>query len=276
MHFARDGKKDAVEAEEAEEAVMDSYEDGRKDAVNAVMDGSEDAKMEGIDKAGEGKDEGTEMDGMDAKEDGRDKIKGDKDAENGQEAENVKQETELEEISTAGEGLVFIVSSARLCSIHAAGWNDEFIQRIRNAAEKDPLYQKTKALAGSLAGDQKPMDDGLISSEDGVLYRKGRHRVPRDMVPSVLRSEHDSKIAGHFGQDKTIELVRRNFWWPKMGEAIIDYIRLCPDCQRDKSRRHKQYGLLSPLELPHAPWQSIAMDSSRTCQHRMSIPNCGS
>ena len=30
--------------------------------------------------------------------------------------------------------------------------------------------------------------------------------------------------------------------------------------QRDKSRRHKQYGLLSPLELPHAPWQSIAMD----------------
>ena len=167
-----------------------------------------------------------------------------------------KQEAILEEISTAGEGLVFLVSSARLCSIPAASWNGEFIQKVREAAERDPLYQETRALAG----DQKLADDSLITLEDGILYRKGMLWVPRGMVPSVLKSEHDSKIAGHFGQDKTIELVRRYFWWPKMNEAIVDYIRSCPDCQKDKSRRHRQYGLLSPLELPHAPWQSIAMD----------------
>jgi hypothetical protein len=149
---------------------------------------------------------------------------------------------------------VFVVSSARLCSLPATRWNDEFIQKVREAAEKDPLYQETRALAG------KSVDDSLISSEDGILYRKGMLWVPCGLVPSVLKSEHDSKIAGHFGQDKTIELVRRHFWWPKMNEAIVDYIRSCPDCQRDKSRRHRQYGLLSPLELPHAPWQSIAMD----------------
>ena len=80
------------------------------------------------------------------------------------------------------------------------------------------------------------------------------------MIPSVLRSEHAPKIASHLGQDKTIELIRRNFWWPRIDQSIIDYIRSCPDCQRDKCRRHKQYGLLSPLELPHAPRQSIAMD----------------
>ena len=79
-------------------------------------------------------------------------------------------------------------------------------------------------------------------------------------MPEVLDSEHDSKVAGHFGQDKTIELIRRNFWWPKMDEQIIQYIQSCTNCQQDKSRRHKKYGLLSPLELPHAPWQSIAMD----------------
>ena len=41
---------------------------------------------------------------------------------------------------------------------------------------------------------------------------------------------------------------------------IEKYIQACPDCQRDKSWRHRRYELLSPLELPYAPWQSIAMD----------------
>jgi len=62
------------------------------------------------------------------------------------------------------------------------------------------------------------------------------------------------------GQDKTIELVRRNFWWPKMNERILDFVRSCPECQQNKSSRHQPYGLSSPLELPYAPWQSIAMD----------------
>jgi len=62
------------------------------------------------------------------------------------------------------------------------------------------------------------------------------------------------------GQDKTIELIRRNFWWPKMDEDIIDFVRSCPECQRNKAAHHQPYGLLNPPELPYAPWQSIAMD----------------
>jgi len=62
------------------------------------------------------------------------------------------------------------------------------------------------------------------------------------------------------GQDKTIELIRRNFWWPKMNDRIIDFVRSCPECQQNKASRHQPYGLPSPLELPYAPWQSIAMD----------------
>jgi len=62
------------------------------------------------------------------------------------------------------------------------------------------------------------------------------------------------------GWDKTTELIRRNFWWPKMNERIIDFVRSCPECQKNKSSHHAPYGLSSPLELPYAPWQSIAMD----------------
>jgi len=45
-----------------------------------------------------------------------------------------------------------------------------------------------------------------------------------------------------------------------MNERIIDFVRSCPECQRNKAFRHQPYGLSSPLELPYAPWQLIAMD----------------
>ena len=35
----------------------------------------------------------------------------------------------------------------------------------------------------------------------------------------------DSKVAGHFRQEKTIELVTRNFHWEKLNEWINDYVR---------------------------------------------------
>jgi len=44
-----------------------------------------------------------------------------------------------------------------------------------------------------------------------------------------------------------------------MKERIIDFVRSCPECQRNKASRHQPYGLSSQLELPYAPWQSIAM-----------------
>ena len=98
------------------------------------------------------------------------------------------------------------------------------------------------------------------SCENGLLYRRNLLWVPKGLVQRIMESEHDTMVAGHTGQDKTIELIERNFWWPKMNERIIDFVRSSPDCQRNKASRHQPYGLSSLLELPYAPWQSIAMD----------------
>lgn len=51
------------------------------------------------------------------------------------------------------------------------------------------------------------------TARDGYLLRGLREHI--------LWSEHDSKVMGHFGQDKTLELVCRNFWWPGMKAEII-------------------------------------------------------
>jgi hypothetical protein len=79
-------------------------------------------------------------------------------------------------------------------------------------------------------------------------------------MTDVLESEHDSKIAGHMGQDKTLELIRHHFVWPEMKEGVNDYVRSCLVCQRMKCLRHARYGLHHPLELAIAPWQSLSID----------------
>jgi hypothetical protein len=109
-------------------------------------------------------------------------------------------------------------------------------------------------------GKEDEKTESTLHQEEGVLYRKLKLWVPCSLRDSVLQSEHDSKVAGHMGQDKTKALIRRNFWWPKMNEEIIKYVQSCPECQRNKAAKHKAYGLLQPLEPPYALWQSIAMD----------------
>ena len=158
----------------------------------------------------------------------------------------------------------FVASSARLASLPTRKWSLDFAGKVKEAAVRDPAYQQAKKEAASkeLTPKDRKVKEGTLREEEGLLYRKGALWVPEatELIQTILESEHDTKVAGHMGQDKTIELIRRNFWWPKMNERIIDFVRSCPECQQNKAARHQPYGLSSPLELPYAPWQSIAMD----------------
>jgi len=67
-------------------------------------------------------------------------------------------------------------------------------------------------------------------------------------------------VAGHFGQDKTLELMKPNYYWPNIEEWVRNYVRTCYACQSNKSARHKKYGNLVPLEIPSKLWEQISMD----------------
>ena len=76
----------------------------------------------------------------------------------------------------------------------------------------------------------------------------------------IAKGCHDSQIAGHFGQEKTIEIVCRDFYWKGLTNWINDYVRSCDECQHNKSPRHARFGLLQPLQVPFAAWTSISTD----------------
>jgi hypothetical protein len=91
-------------------------------------------------------------------------------------------------ISSRGEGTIFIVSSARLSSIPPVKWSEEFLKMVRNTTQNDKDYREAA----------KQAKEPLIV-ENGILYWKMKLWVPKDLIQTVLESEHDSKIAGHFG-----------------------------------------------------------------------------
>lgn len=103
-------------------------------------------------------------------------------------------------------------------------------------------------------------------SEDGLVHLDGRIYVPcvGDLRLRVLRNTHDHILAGHPGQNKTLELVRQNYTWPDLRTFIKDYCKSCTTCMRAKPQRHKPYGTLQQLPIPPRPWDSISMDFIET------------
>jgi len=81
-----------------------------------------------------------------------------------------------------------------------------------------------------------------------------------DLRLQVLRYQHNHPLAGHFGQNRTLELIRREYTWPGLRTFIKDYVWSCTSCTRAKTPHHRPYGLLKQLPIPEKPWNSISMD----------------
>ena len=70
---------------------------------------------------------------------------------------------------------------------------------------------------------------------------------------------HGVGLVGHFGQDKTIEEVERQFYWPSLKRGVAKIVGQCSTCQLAKHRKQNT-GLYTPLPVPDRPWQDVSMD----------------
>ena len=71
---------------------------------------------------------------------------------------------------------------------------------------------------------------------------------------------HDHSFGGHIGMHRTQEILRRDFWWPHMTEAVSKYVGNWKMCIRNKAPNMKPAALLQPLPIPGRPWESIGMN----------------
>ncbi len=67
--------------------------------------------------------------------------------------------------------------------------------------------------------------------------------LPEELRSSVMSSLHDTM--GHMGMERTLDLVRAQFYWPKMAADVEQKIRTCGRCVRRKSPPQKAAHLVN-------------------------------
>ena len=68
--------------------------------------------------------------------------------------------------------------------------------------------------------------DRLTWEENGVVYMEGRIYIPNNkkIREEILKENHNSVDVGHPGQYRTLELLKRTYWWPELKEDVKKYV----------------------------------------------------
>ena len=95
-------------------------------------------------------------------------------------------------------------------------------------------------------------DNGVSWKKDGIVYMEERIYIPnsKKLKKKILQENHDSVDVGHSKQQKMLELIKQNYWWPGLKEDIKKYMQGCFKCQQNKVQHQKKSGELHPLEIP--------------------------
>ncbi|XP_024120340.2 uncharacterized protein LOC112141437 [Oryzias melastigma] len=114
-----------------------------------------------------------------------------------------------------------------------------------------------------------------LELHDNILYRRRQVGaratyqlvLPARFCDTVLTSLHDHM--GHMGVDRTLDLVRTRFYWPRMVADVEKKVKTCSRCIRTKARPEKAAPLVNisttrPLELLCMDFLSLEPDKSGT------------
>lgn len=84
--------------------------------------------------------------------------------------------------------------------------------------------------------------------------------VPKTLTTSLIESAHNPPSAAHGGIAKTLDRLKRMYYWPNMTTDVRDFVRRCDTCKETKAPNvtlKPPLGKQFPVE---APWQRIYTD----------------
>ncbi|KAJ8507306.1 hypothetical protein ONZ45_g10310 [Pleurotus djamor] len=139
---------------------------------------------------------------------------------------------------------------------------EDIRQGVKDRRYEDAVAKAAEQLKRSRAHNPRILRTAEWQLSEGLLLYRGKVYVPdvKDLRRRIVEQHHDSKVAGHAGRFKTLELVSRSYWWPNMSRYVGSYTRHCDTCQRMKTRRQLPMGELNPLEVPNGRWDRISVD----------------
>ena len=136
----------------------------------------------------------------------------------------------------------------------------DLLEKIKKARSKDEeivrvVEEMKKAGVKELQGNE-------WQTEGDLVLKKGKVYVPKDeeLRAEVIQLHHDVPVAGHGERWKTVELVTRNYWWPRVTRDVGKYVEGCDLCQRMKNRTEEPAGKLKLSEVPQKTWTHLMVD----------------
>ena len=114
-------------------------------------------------------------------------------------------------------------------------------QNLTLARDTIKVEQEQDALC-----QQYRQQEAFWVDEDGLLYwhdtaRQLRVVIPTSLVPVVLRNYHELPFTAHQEIGRTIEFIKRKYWWETLATDVREYIKRYDACAKRKRE----------TELPH-------------------------
>lgn len=153
----------------------------------------------------------------------------------------------------------YLESTPRVMVINNEDWlltlqlGDSELDRIRKILDSD---MDSKGL-------QYIKDNYIIRDNKLFRYINGDKNNVRWVVPKgarwqICRINHDE--IGHLGLEKTLERIKKSYWFPKLTRFIKKYVSACLDCAYAKKKTSNNEGLLYPIEKVEKPFHTLHID----------------
>lgn len=94
---------------------------------------------------------------------------------------------------------------------------------------------------------------------DGFLCHFGHLYVPSSECMKIIQESNYSLVAGHLSVEKTVLVLKKYFYWPKLWHDFNRYNRSYTIYDIAKLLIKKQ-GMYTPFPTFGKPWESISMD----------------
>ena len=136
----------------------------------------------------------------------------------------------------------------------------DLLEEVRKSKVKDD--EVVKAVEEMKQARVRILRDEEQREVDGIMYKERKVYIPRDkkLRVEIIRLHHDTLVGGHGGQQKIVELVTRNFWWPEVTKEVKRYVEGCNACQQNKNHTEQPADKLMSNSIPEKPQMHILAD----------------
>ena len=108
----------------------------------------------------------------------------------------------------------------------------------------------------------------LQEVKDGILYRVSDNETgnkifqlvaPNEIQETVFQHLHAQRYAGHLGRDRTLNAIKRRFYWPCMDNEIARWVKECQICARAKPGPGRGRNPIEQIKV-YRPMSVVAID----------------